>query len=96
MSSAVRGGVSRSYSGKSTGKDEIDSALDDLGGFSYLDGVPFELDRSIQSALETARIHIAKADALISRPLPLSLTQASNDDMLLADIGRVEKQVRLR
>ena len=93
MASGVRGGVSRTYSGRTTGKDEIDAALDDLGGFSYLDGIPFELDRGIQSALETARIHISKADALIARPLPLSLTQASNDDILLADVGRVEKQV---
>ena len=94
MASGVRGGVSHKYSGRTTGKDEIDTALDDLPSFSYLDGIPFELDRGIRSALETARAHIAKADALIAAPLPVSITQPSDDDILLADIGRVEKQVR--
>ena len=79
---------------KLLGGDEIDSRLDDLGSFSYLDGIPFELDRGIRSALETARAHIAEADALIAAPLPVSITQPSDDDILLADIGRVEKQVR--
>ena len=95
MASSARRSMSRNYSGKSGGKDELDSALDDLGGLSYLDGIPFQLDRGIQSALENARIHMNKADALLATPLPLSLNQESNTDVLLADIGRVERQVCL-
>ena len=73
--------------------DEIDSRLDDLGSFSYLDGIPFELDRTIKSALEGAQMHLAKADALLAIPIPPSITDTSKDDALLADIGRIEKQV---
>ena len=93
MASSARRNMSRSYSDKIGGSDEIDSALDDLGGFSYLDGIPFELDRGIKSALDTAQFHINKADALLAIPLPASLNQASNDDALIAHIGQVEKQV---
>ena len=93
MAYSVRRSGSRNYSGQNAGKDEIDSALDDLGGFSYLDGIPFELDRGIKSALDTAQIHINRADALLARPLPVSISQASNVDNLLADVGRIEKEV---
>ena len=93
MAYSVRRSASRNYSGQNAGKDEIDSALDDLGGFSYLDGIPFELDRGIKSALDTAQIHINRADALLARPLPVSVSQASNVDNLLADVGRIEKEV---
>ena len=93
MAYSVRRSASRNYSGQNAGKDEIDSALDDLGGFSYLDGIPFELDRGIKSALDTAQNHINRADALLARPLPVSLSQASNVDNLLADVGRIEKEV---
>ena len=93
MAYSVRRSGSRNYSGQNAGKDEIDSALDDLGGFSYLDGIPFELDRGIKSALDTAQIHINRADALLARPLPVSVSQASNVDNLLADVGRIEKEV---
>ena len=93
MAYSVRRSGSRNYSGQNAGKDEIDSALDDLGGFSYLDGIPFELDRGIKSALDTAQIHINRADALLARPLPVSIGQASNVDNLLADVGRIEKEV---
>ena len=95
MASSARRSMSRNYSDKSGGKDELDSALDDLGGLSYLYGIPFELDRGIQSALETARIHMNKADALLATPLPLSLNQESNTDVFLADIGRIERQVSI-
>ena len=93
MASGVRRTISRHYSGKSGGKDEIDSALDDLGGLSYLDGIPFELDRGIQSALDSARIHMNNADALLATALPTSNNPDSNSDTLLTDIGRVERQV---
>ena len=93
MNANYRRTLSRTYSGRSEGKDEIDAALDDLGNFSYLDGIPFELDRGIQSALETARIHMNKAEALLATPLPSSLNQSTKDDSLLDDIGRVERQV---
>ena len=93
MASSARRSMSRNYSDRSGGKDELDSALDDLGGFSYLEGIPFELDRGIQSALENARIHMNKADALLTTPLPLSLNRESDTDVLLADIGRIERQV---
>ena len=93
MNANFRRTVSRNYSGRNDGNDEIDAALDDLGNFSYLDGIPFELDRGIQSALETARIHMNKAEALLATPLPASLNQSTENDTLLEDIGRVERQV---
>ena len=93
MNTNYRRPVSRNYSGRNDGNDEIDAALDDLGNFSYLDGIPFELDRGIQSALETARIHMNKAEALLAQPLPSSTNNSTKDNSLLEDIGRVERQV---
>ena len=88
MASGRRSGSTRGA------EDDIDSALDSLGGISYIDGVPFDLDRSLQSALDSARIHLRKADELLAIPPPSSITDALKDDQLLADIGRLEKQVR--
>ena len=93
MNANFRRTVSRNYSGRNDGNDEIDAALDDLGSFSYLDGIPFELDRGIQSALETARLHMNKAEALLAKPLPPSVNKPADTDLLLEDIGRVERQV---
>ena len=95
MNTNYRRPVSRNYSGRNDGNDEIDAALDDLGNFSYLEGIPFELDRGIQSALETARIHMNKAEALLAQPLPSSTNNSTKDNSLLEDIGRVERQVTL-
>lgn len=67
---------------------EVDRALDGLG-FSYLDGVPFQIDPRIQAV---ANYDYSRVNDLLGRPLPASgLSEMCTD--LLGKMGALEKQV---
>lgn len=67
---------------------EVDRALDGLG-FSYLDGVPFQIDPRIDAV---ANFDYSRVNDLLGRPLPASgLSDMCTD--LIAKMGALEKQV---
>ena len=66
----------------------VDQALDGLS-FSFLDGVPFHLDRRIESVIN---YDYSRVNELLADPTSSVLNVAKYDD-LISHMGQLEKQV---